>query len=111
MLADRVVVISDQDTYHEILDEARAGDDEAQVIIGALQDADARYQRGDFHCVDCGYALSPTGRRAGAVIMFLGGDNVGGSYFCTRCAAKHEDVDDYFAAFCRYRPPMQGGRA
>jgi hypothetical protein len=65
MLADRIVVISDQETYREILDDARAGDDEAQVIIGALQDADVRYQCGEFHCVDCGYALSPTGRRAG----------------------------------------------
>jgi hypothetical protein len=111
MLADRFVVISDQEAYREILDAARAGDDEAQVIIGALHDADERYLRGDFHCVDCGHALSPAKRRAGAVIMFIGGDNIGGSYFCTRCAAEHDDFDDFYAAFCRSRPPMQGGRA
>jgi hypothetical protein len=111
MLAHTAVVIRNREDLCEICEAAGDGDDEAQVILGAYNDAGARYEREGFRCVTCRDRLSPTKGRIGAIILFVGKHEVGGSAFCMRCAVEHDDVDDFFAAFCRAQPPMQGRRA
>jgi hypothetical protein len=51
MLADRVVVISDHETFEEIYEAAVAGDDEARKIIWTLSGMKAHHDREGFCCV------------------------------------------------------------
>jgi hypothetical protein len=112
MLADRIAVISDHETFEEIYEAAVAGDDEARKIIWTLSEMKAHHDREGFCCVECNDELSST-EKVGATIVFYStnSDDVGGSVFCVSCARRHHDKDDFFAAFCEARPPTQAGHA
>jgi hypothetical protein len=111
MLANRIAVISDNETFDAIWEDAVAGDADALLIVGTLQGMKEHLERKGMHCVECKDRLSPSEVGASLVFYSTHSPTVGGSMFCVRCSSKYHDTEDFFAAFCKVRPPMQAGHA